>query len=139
MKTVLRVGAILIAGVHLSAAAAGLGPQSSQSSLYTFGPGAQGRLGQHGGSPGPAPGNIGPDASYYRGPPPDQPPANFRRQNQNGRLRIDARPSIRYERRMRQLYEPSYGFSLYHGYRSLYGTGGVRPEDRPPAPESIRQ
>lgn len=130
-----RLCAILLVGLFIPpAAAAGLGPSAGQSSIYTFGSGAKGSFGLH-----PRSALLPPGESYYPGPPPNQPPGNFRRQNHNGQLRIDPPPSIRYERRMRQLYEPSYGFSLYHGYRSLYGTGGVLPEDRPPAPESLRQ
>lgn len=136
MHALARLGAVLLTSLAAATAAgAGLSLQGGQSSVYTFGPGAKGSFGLHGSGPK---GSLNPSSAYFPGPPPQQPPANFRRENHNGRLRIDPPPSIRYEQRMRQLYEPSYGYSLYHGYRGPYGFGGVLPEDRPPAPESVR-
>ena len=140
MHVLLHFATVVLASlVATGAMAAGLSPQGGQSSIYTFGSGAKGSFGLHHGGSGPGADVGNPEAFYYRGPPPNQPPADFRRENRNGRLRIDPPPSIRYERRMRQLYEPSYGYSLYHGYRSPYGFGGVLPQDRPPDPESVRK
>ena len=126
MRALRRFGAILLAGLFIPlASAAGLGAPGGQSSIYTFGSGAQGSFGQHSGSalapPGP---------SYYRGPPPNQPPGNFRRQNHNGNLRIDPPPSIRYERRMRQLYDIVVHYDLRRWGRTFLKAVARRAHNR---------